>query len=435
MPSVCVVGLGKLGLPVAVHIAGLAGIQVQVRGADIDKRVVELVNSGVEPFPGEPELQERLAAAHALNRLSATTDTTEAVAASDAVIVLVPLVVDTERRPVFDALDAATDAIASGLRPGTLVSYETTLPVGTTRGRFATRLAERSGLSVGQDLFVVHSPERVFTGRVFSDLRRYPKLVGGVTGRCRDRGVAFYEQVLEFDDRSDLDTPNGVWPLATVETAEMAKLAETTYRNVNIGLANEFALFAERHSIDVYDVISAANSQPFSHIHQPGVSVGGHCIPVYPHLYTLNDDQAVLPRASVAVNEAMPKHHAELLAKAMGGSLGGRTVVVLGLSYRGAVKESAFSGTGPLVAALGANGATAVVHDPMFTPDEVRAEGFEPYKIGQPADGVILHTAHDTYRDLGSSDIPGVVAVVDGRNFLDRERWPETRFVSFGRAG
>ena len=142
----------------------------------------------------------------------------------------------SEGVPDFGWMDAATRDVARGLQPGTLVSYETTLPVGTTRNRFRAMLEEGSGLVCGQDFFLVFSPERVFTGRVFADLRKYPKLVGGVDEASASRGVDFYAQVLDFDERPDLDRPNGVWDLGSAEASELAKLAETTYRDVNIGL-------------------------------------------------------------------------------------------------------------------------------------------------------------------------------------------------------
>src|SRR5690606_5051190 len=129
----------------------------------------------------------------------------------------------------------------------------------------------------------------------------------------------FYESVLDFDDRPDLARANGVRDLGTAEASEMAKLAETTYRDVNIGLANQFALFAEKSGIDVYQVIEACNSQPFSHIHRPGISVGGHCIPVYPRLYLSNDPDADVVTRARAANVAMPAHAVGRLAKTIGG--------------------------------------------------------------------------------------------------------------------
>ena len=415
---ITVVGLGKIGLPLAVQFARSGH---EVLGADVNLGVVETVNAGKEPFPGEAHLAEYLGAAVAEGRLTATTDTSDAVSHSDAVVVVVPLFVDAEARPDFGWMDSATDDIARGLRPEnhTLVSYETTLPVGTTRTRWKPRLEAGSGLVEGRDFHLVFSPERVLTGRVFADLRRYPKLVGALSARGAQRAVEFYEQVLQFDERPDLERGNGVWDLGSAEAAEMAKLAETTYRDVNIGLANQFGRFAAAHGIDVYQVIEASNSQPYSHIHRPGIAVGGHCIPVYPRLYLWNDPEATVVRAAREANAGMPDYTVGLAAGALGGSLTGRTVAVLGASYRGGVKETAFSGVFGTVDALRAQGADVVVHDPMYSAAELAGFGWAAYEIGEKVDVVIVQADHAEYRDLGVESFPGVQVVVDGRHVLD----------------
>ena len=419
--KITVVALGKIGLPLAVQFASRGH---EVVGADVSAGVVDLVNRGVEPFPGETDLGAKLAEAVAAGRLSATTDTSAAVAASDAVVVVVPLFVDGDGVPDFAMMDAATASIAAGLRPGTLVSYETTLPVGTTRHRFRPALETGSGLTSGRDFDLVFSPERVLTGRVFADLRRYPKLVGGLDEAGAAKACAFYEAVLEFDERPDLDRPNGVWDLGSAEAAEMAKLAETTYRDVNIGLANQFARFADRHGIDVHQVIAASNSQPYSHIHRPGIAVGGHCIPVYPRLYLFNDPDATVVRAARQANAEMPAYAVGMLEGAHG-DLHGVTVAVLGASYRGGVKETAFSGVFGIVDALRARGARPVVHDPMYTDSELARLGFEAFHLGDSATAAVLHTDHAEYRALAPKDLPGVRTIVDGRHVLHPADWPE----------
>lgn len=417
--NACVVALGKIGLPLAVQIAGKGH---RVWGADVNPEVVDLVNRAEVPFPGEAELPERLKQVVEEGLFTATTDTAAAVAESEAVIVVVPLLVDDDARPDFRAMDAATADVARGLQPGTLVSYETTLPVRTTRERFLPALAEGSGLTPGEDLFVCHSPERVFSGRIFADLRRYPKLVGGVDEASARRAVEFYEAILDFDDRADLDRPNGVWDLGSAEAAELAKLAETTYRDVNIALANEFARFADRAGIDVYPVIEAANSQPFSHIHRPGISVGGHCIPVYPRFYLTNDPEAKIPAAAREVNDTMPEHAVGLLTGVLGG-LDGRRIAVLGLAYRGGVKEAAFSGTFRLVDALRARGAQPLVHDHLYGDAELEAFGFEPFHLGEDCEAAIIHTDHEEYRSLSPDDLDGLEVLVDGRALTLEEPW------------
>ncbi len=300
----------------------------------------------------------------------------------------------------------------------TLVIYETTLPVGTTRTRWKPALEEGSGLTEGLDFHVAFSPERVLTGRVFADLRKYPKLVGGVSREGSKRAIAFYESVLDFDPRPDLDRGNGVWDLGSAEAAEMAKLAETTYRDVNIALANQFAMFAEKAGIDVHQVIEASNSQPYSHIHRPGISVGGHCIPVYPRLYLSNDPNATVVRAARDANASMPGHAVDLLAATYGDMTGAR-VAVLGASYRGGVKETAFSGVLPTVEALQDRGAQVFVHDPLYTADELLSFGFRPYALGDEIDAAILHTDHLEYSSVRESDLPGATVVVDGRGILE----------------
>ena len=218
---ITVVGLGKIGLPLAVQFARSGHVVI---GADASPATVAAVNEGVVPFPGEAHLADYLPSVVAAGALSAQTDTAAAVAQSDAVVVVVPLVVDDQARPDFAWMDAATADIARGLRAenNTLVSYETTLPVGTTRTRFAPALAAGSGLEEGSDFHVVFSPERVLTGRVFADLRKYPKLIGGLTAKGAERATAFYEAVLQFDERPDLARGNGVWDLGSAEAALMA---------------------------------------------------------------------------------------------------------------------------------------------------------------------------------------------------------------------
>ena len=224
-----VVALGKIGLPLATQIAR-AGHEVV--GCDIDAGAVDLVNAAQPPFPGEAGLAEALAEVVGDGRLRATTDTTQAVAGgADLVVAVPPLVVDADARPDFGALDSVLADIGAGLKAGTTVAVETTLPVGTTRNRVAPALAHHSGLRAEDEFFSVFSPERVYSGRVFRDLATYPKLLGGLSAAGEARGVKLYRSFLDAE----------VWPMGSAEAAELTKLAETTYRDVNIALANEFA--------------------------------------------------------------------------------------------------------------------------------------------------------------------------------------------------
>jgi len=336
------------------------------------------------------------------------------------VIAVPPLVVDADAQPDWRVLDSVVGDVARGLGAdgggrGTVVCVETTLPVGTTRKRIAPALAAGSGLEAERDFFVAFSPERVYSGRIFSDLATYPKLVGGCSADGEARAVELY--------RSFVEPAAEVWPMGSAEAAELAKLAETTYRDLNIAFANELARHADQVGIDVERVIDAANSQPFSHIHRPGVAVGGHCIPVYPHFFLHGAPEARLPAVAREVNAAMPGYAVELLEQALGG-LDGARVLILGVAYRGEVKETAFSGAFPLRDALAAGGATVIAADPLYDDAELSALGFEPWD-GGAIDGAILQADHAPYRELTPAQLPGARAVVDGRNALDPEPFAE----------
>jgi len=380
-----VVALGKIGLPLAVQIANAGN---EVVGCDIDERVVELVRAGKVPFPNEPGIEEALP-------IEATTDTAAAVAGADLVVLVPPLLVDDQGAPDWRAFDSAVADVARGAQAGTTVVVETTVPVGTTRNRVAPRMPA--------GVHVAFSPERVSSGRVLRDLAVYPKLVGGLDAAGEARAVELYRQFI---------TEAEVWPMGSAEAAELTKLAETTYRDVNIAFANELARHADDLGLNVQRIIDAANSQPYSHIHRPGVAVGGHCIPVYPRFYLSGATAARLPALAREVNEAMPQYAVELLADMLGG-LDGTRVLILGVAYRGGVKETAFSGAFPLRDALLGRGAQVVAADPLYDDAELRALGFEPWD-GEPVEGVVVQADHAQYAAL---EIPAD-GIVDGRGIV-----------------
>lgn len=409
--KIAVVGLGHIGLPLAVQYASRGH---QVVGVDIAQPIVDAINRGESPHLDEQALIDRVPELHAAGLLSATTwADPSAVRDADAVVVIVPVVVDADREIDFGPIDAATRDLAATIGPDTLVIYETTLPVGTTRDRFGPMLEKGSGLHLDRDLFLAFSPERVLVGRIFLDLRRYPKIVGGTSVESTRRAAEFY--------RSVLDDGTQVQAVTNAETAEMTKLAETTYRDVNIAYANELARYASRRSIDVLEVIGAANSQPYSHIHQPGVGVGGHCIPVYPHFLFNNDPELRIPPLAREINEGMGEFTVDLIEDRVG-SLEGQPVLVLGIAYRADVREDAFTSAYRLRDELLAAGAHVYAHDPYFDAEHLRSRGFEPYDLADPQriKVAVLQAGHEAYRSLDPRSLPGLELFVDGRNALDR---------------
>lgn len=417
--TVCVIGLGKIGLPLSLQIAK----KRSVIGVDKNDDTLRKIESGKSPFPGEFGLEESLKDTLETGRYRVQKDLAGAITQSQVIVIVIPLVTNSENEPDFMGIDEVTKTVASNLQKGTLICFETTLPIGTTRNRFTKYLESISKLMVGKDFFVVFSPERVSSGSVFRDFSRYPKIVGGITDECGNRGLAFYNEVLDFDNISGFNRPNGVWKLENAEAAEFVKLAETTYRDVNIALANTFEQHAYSLGLDFVQIRDAANSQPFSHIHEPGISVGGHCIPVYPHFYLFNDSSAHLVREARRVNELSPKRYLERLHGVY--QINSKSnVLILGLSYRPGVKEHAYSGTIALANEIKSLGANVFIHDPLYSPEELEALKLQPWKDELGIHVVILHTASSEFKEFDFLQFTELEVILDGRNFYRQSNFP-----------
>ena len=404
--TVAVVGAGKMGMPLCAQYAGHGWSVIAV---DVQQAVVDAINAGQSHVTEEPGLAELVAEAHAAGRLRATTDAAEAARTADVVVLIVPVMLNDEQQPDYRYMDAAVTSIGPGVHSGSLIIFETTLPVGDTRERFAPRLETASGLRVEQDLFIAFSPERLYSGAALRNLATYPKLVGGLGEASGDLAASFYASVLDAE----------VVRMSTAEAAEFSKLADTTYRDVNIALANEFARYADRVGVDIQEVIAAANSQPYSHIHQPGLGVGGHCIPVYPHFLLSRAPEMELVEVSRRVNDGQVGLAIKAIQKSLGG-LEGVPVLVLGLTYREGVHELAYSRALPLIERLTFHGAKVSAYDPLLTPAEIEHCAAAPYTwgTGGPFRAIVTQTADPLFRTLDPASFPDLAVVFDGRNSL-----------------
>jgi nucleotide sugar dehydrogenase len=256
---------------------------------------------------------------------------------------------------------------------------------------------------------VAFSPERLYGGAALRSLANYPKLVGGIGPASGERAAAFYRSVLDAD----------VLLLSSAEAAELSKLADTTYRDVNIAFANELARYADRAGLDVQEVIAAANSNPSSHIHQPGLGVGGPFIPVHPHLLLTRAPEMELVGLSRRVNDGQVGLAIRAIQKALGG-LEDIPVLVLGLTYREGVRELAYSRALPLIERLGFHGARVSAYDPLLDAAEVERCCAAPYRwgAGGPFRAIITQTADPLFRTLDFAAFPDLAVVFDGRNSL-----------------
>src|SRR5712664_2737605 len=294
--SICLLGLGYIGLPTGSMFA-LAGKNVV--GVDPSPRVQAALSSGLASID-EPELQTLVTAAINSGRLRVQTKPE----AADAFIIAVPTPLDpsTNRADLTFVQQAARDIVPL-LRRGNLVVLESTVPPGTTRDVLAPILAE-SGLQPGKDICVAHCPERVLPGRILVELEQNDRLAGGLTPACADRAAELYTAFVK-----------GTIMRTDATTAEMVKVRENTFRDVNVALANEFALIAERIGVDVWEAIRLANHHPRVNVLRPGPGVGGHCIAVDPWFLVGSAPEATrLIQAAREVNDAMPEHVVARLA-------------------------------------------------------------------------------------------------------------------------
>jgi nucleotide sugar dehydrogenase len=404
--TVAVVGAGKMGLPLAAQFADHGWHVIAV---DVQQSVVDAINEGRSHVLEEPGLAELVRDAHSRGRLRATTDGPEAARQADVVVLIVPVMLDDEKQPDYRHMDAAVASIAPGVHARSLVIFETTLPVGDTRERFTPRLAEVSGLTPDEDFFVAFSPERLYSGAALRNLATYPKLVGGIGPASTARAAAFYDAVLDAE----------IVAMQSAEAAEFSKLADTTYRDVNIALANEFARYAERVGVDIHEVIAAANSQPYSHIHQPGLGVGGHCIPVYPHFLLSRAPELELVELARRTNDGQVGVAIRALQQELGG-LEGVPVLVLGLTYRHGVRELAYSRALPLIERLAHQGAIVSAYDPLLAADETARCCANPWTWGEsgPFRAIVTQTADPQFSRLDPAWFPDLEVVFDGRDSL-----------------
>ena len=408
---VVVVGGGKMGLPLACQFAS-RGADVTV--CDINMKIVAAINAGMAPFE-EPGLTKKLTSALAAQRIRATADTTIAVRDAEVVVIIVPALLTSERDADLAILIAASRAVAAGFKPGTLVCFETTLPLGACR-KLLIPVLEESGLRAGKDIDICFSPERVKSLKVFQALERTPKIVGGFDDLASARAEAFYRQYLGAE----------VIRVSSIEAAEMVKLAGMIYRDLNIALANELGEWCETHGLNVFEIIKAANTDDETSMLFPGIGVGGHCTPVYPHFMIAQAERLGRPVPLVQQarqrNEEEPARNVKRLADVLG-SLRGRRVHILGLAFRPGVKEQTCSPAFALRDELNSRGAIVTIEDPLYDDDELERWEFQSGRNQpKPIDALILNTGHAEFAqaDFIRSRLKGVRFVLDGRNF-----WPD----------
>lgn len=407
-----VVGCGKMGLPIAVQAASRG---LDVTGVDISASIVEAINRGESPI-GEPGIIASLRKSVKAGRLKATTDLRGAVAKSDAIIVIVPVLLDKSNEADLSAIISVSKGIAGNLRRGTIVSFETTLPVGTTRNVIAPIL-EAGGLRCEKDFYLVFSPERVKSMTVMKQMRDVPKVVGGIGPLSLKKGIGLYRKILLSE----------IVSVGSLESAEMVKLAGMVYRDVNIALANEIARYCDKIGVNLNDIVNVVNTDREAHLLYPGIGVGGHCTPIYPYFLINDAKRRGLSQGLAETARRINDSQAEYVTGCLDSSLKGlnkKRVLILGLGFRPDVKEDTASPAYLIKKYLEDKGAEAYIYDPLYTKDEILRKGFKymDLKGSEAIDAAILVTAHKAFIDINWKSLRkrGVKAFVDGRNCLKR---------------
>jgi len=432
--KIVVFGMGYVGIPAAALFADVPGFHVTgvQRRSKRSGWKIDALNRGENPIGGdEPGLAELLQRVHSKRSFSVTDDT-DVVKDADAVLIDVQTPTEADHRPRYESLKAVSRQVGERMRPGTLICIESTVAPGTTQHMVRPILEEASGLKAGRDFSLAFAYERVMVGRLLYNITDLPRIVGGIDKTSTRRAVELYSHIV----KAELHATDSL-------TAEVAKTVENTYRDVNIAFANEVALICESLGIDAYRVRELVNTlpnlpddpakNPIRNMHVPGSGVGGHCLPKDSWLLKHGLDTygrfPVDPKVIVSsreLNDWMPVHAVEMLEEELnkkGVNLPDAKIVLLGLAFLPDSDDTRNTPTYTMDRVLREHGASVVIHDTLVESDEgVENLTNDLWDALEGADGILLSTAHDEYREIDLSQLQKVMrtpVLIDGRNLWE----------------
>lgn len=413
MKTVTIIGLGYVGLPVACLCAER---NYKVFGLDTDKYKVDLINKGTSPIEDDYIINKLK---NLKNKIQATTNPSECVPNSEIIIVCVPTPIDRNNSPDLSALMGSISAISMHIKRGALLIVESTIYPSTIEEVLIPILKKQKFDAHKNDVFVAHCPERIDPGNKKWTIENLPRVIGGITKESTKKATEFYRSIIDAD----------VIELSSVKAAEATKIMENTFRDVNIAFVNEMAKSFDKAGIDIIEVIKGASTKPFAFMpHYPGAGVGGHCISIDPYYLIEKAKQLgfyhkflLLARE---INNSMPHYTVELFEselKRLKKSIKGAKVGVLGLAYKANVDDTRESPASDIINILNAKGADVFVFDPHVKKG-INVKNLD--ELLDKSDYIILATEHNEFRNIDLNQLKKhkILAVIDGRNCLDKEK-------------
>ncbi len=426
--TAAIYGVGRIGLPIA---AVWLNAGARVIGVDINDVTVARLNKGDIPFDDEPMIREIIKQGLKDFKFYATVDGVEASKKSDVKIIMIPTTLNLEKKLDNDNLINVLKTIGKGLKKGDVVIIECTVPPLTTEYLAKPILENESGLVAERDFGLSFSPERVSEGTAVKDIEEnYPKVVGGIGPLSVETVASLYDCIAK----------KGTIRMQHSRDAETSKIFEGIYRDVNIALANELAIACTTLGIDFIEARKAANSQPYCHLHMPGIGVGGICIPIYPYFMMALADKSNIKtpiiRLSRKINEDMPYYTYLLIKKALikaGIKPKKAKVGILGLTFRGNINDTRKSPSIDLITILKNKVSAVKAYDPLVLfMDGIDTCGKN--ELMAWADVLVFATDHDEFKNLDLCKYSKKIIIIDGRNILDPNTLPEnTLYIGIGR--
>ncbi len=409
MKTICVFGLGYIGLPTTCLLATNG---YKVIGIDIKKEVVKKVNKGKVPFE-ETGLDELLQNATTLHTMTAS----EEPEAADVFIIAVPTPLDEETKKAdLSHVKKAAESIVNYLQPGNLVILESTVPPGTSE-QLILPILENSELKVGKDYYLVYCPERAIPGNTIYEMINNDRIIGGIDKSSTDLARELYSSFVK-----------GEIYLTDIRTAEIIKLMENTYRDINIALANEFAQIAEENGVNIWEAIKLANRHPRVNILKPGPGVGGHCLAIDPWFLVKDSRRSRIISLAREINDSMPGHVLNLVNEIVG-KIMNPVISVLGVAYKADVDDTRETPALRFIRLAETEGYRVKCYDPYVKSFEYPLYSLE--EAAQDSDCLVLITDHSQFSQIQPTELSPLMKsrnLVDTRNILEHEKWRRDGF-------